>query len=122
MAQRKGKKRAARVTTRVRRLKNSTTSIRIKLPSGVGDRLDALAKKRGTTADVIVRMSLMSTLSQQKVVEIDSVLQFGKYTGQLMADVVKADPGYVRWCVDNLNHVEFSDEVRDALMKVERVY
>ncbi len=41
---------------------------------------------------------------------IDDVLNFGKYSGRLVEDVIEEDPQYIAWCIDT-DAAEFDEEV-----------
>ena len=38
--------------------------------------------------------------------ELQTILQFGKYKGQLLTEVNKKDPGYIQWCIENIGDFE----------------
>ena len=38
-------------------------------------------------------------------------LRFGKYKGKLVSEVLKEDPSYIRWALDNVSHFAVSLEV-----------
>lgn len=40
---------------------------------------------------------------------LDKTLTFGKYKGQTWGQVLGADPGYVRWAIDNVERLEPED-------------
>ena len=44
----------------------------------------------------------------------NSVMPFGKYKGQLVGDIIRDDPNYLLWCIDNLSF-EIDEECQELL-------
>ena len=40
---------------------------------------------------------------------LNTRLNFGKYRDELLSTVIRKDPGYVEWCLENLDWFEISD-------------
>jgi hypothetical protein len=40
----------------------------------------------------------------------ESKFTFGKYKGQLVAEILQNDPEYIQWCVDNIHWFRFKYE------------
>ena len=46
-----------------------------------------------------------------KFYSIDTILTFGKYDGKSINEVLVIQPSYLDWCIINLEHFYFEDEV-----------
>jgi len=44
----------------------------------------------------------LSQMIAEKVDPYETVFHFGKHRGRTLKDVVKTDPGYIEWCLENL--------------------
>jgi uncharacterized protein (DUF3820 family) len=68
-----------------------------------------LARTAGVTAEqVLAGVSAVPGDDDSDDVEScpwweDVVLPFGKYKGETIGDVMRENPGYIRWCAENLN-------------------
>jgi len=39
-------------------------------------------------------------MGERQYIEHDTILNFGKYKGIIVSDVVETDPGYIRWLIE----------------------
>jgi uncharacterized protein (DUF3820 family) len=46
------------------------------------------------------------------VIYLDTCLEFGKYQGEVVQDILDDDPDYIQWLIDNF---DVDEEVIDAL-------
>jgi len=46
---------------------------------------------------------------------LNSVFYFGKYHGQPVREVADKNPDYIEWCANNLEHIDFSENVWNYL-------
>lgn len=42
-------------------------------------------------------------------------LQFGKYKGEQVQDIIEKDPDYIRWCLDNIDWFGLTKEAKAVL-------
>lgn len=49
--------------------------------------------------------------SEPKLYKLDSVFGFGKYKGCTVDDVLEDHPGYIEWCIENIDGFEIHTEV-----------
>jgi hypothetical protein len=57
----------------------------------------------------------MNNQLEAKPVGLNIVLGFGKYKGQTIKDVIRVDPDYILWCVDNIEWFELDEESEKEL-------
>jgi len=52
-----------------------------------------------------------------KFYDIYDDMDFGKYkdTGKTIEEILEDDADYIRWCIENVDNVSFSDEVISIL-------
>jgi len=43
----------------------------------------------------------------------DSILTFGKYSGETVFDIILKDAGYILWCIDTIDWFDVTIEVED---------
>ena len=46
---------------------------------------------------------------------LDDEITFGKYGGYTVREVLDKNPGYLRWCIENLDGIKFSEDVEAEL-------
>ena len=47
--------------------------------------------------------------------KLDDEFKFGKYQGSTFRKVLQSDPGYIRWCLENLTHFKLSSDLIDII-------
>lgn len=53
-------------------------------------------------------------------IEHDKEMNFGKYKGQMLSNVMRIDPGYIIWAVDNIEWFKVDDDIyEEALARKE---
>ena len=55
-------------------------------------------------------------VTAHSILELESILDFGKHKGKMIEDVIVDNPGYMEWMADN-DVREFSEEVMELLSK-----
>lgn len=51
------------------------------------------------------------------MIELDTVLSFGKYKFETVGDVIDKDPDYIEWCLDSVDCFYLSDEAFNYLQE-----
>lgn len=49
------------------------------------------------------------------ITDIDTVLTFGKYKGESIADIIECDPQYLVWLHNNSEFFELSSSILDEI-------
>lgn len=49
--------------------------------------------------------------------DVDAKLNFGKFKGQLISKVIKVNPGYINWCIENIPTFKMSEHLHKLLPK-----
>lgn len=53
---------------------------------------------------------------------LNTKLEFGKYSGNSLKEVVESDPNYIEWCILNLGHFRLSDSTVAEIRKIQRSF
>jgi len=93
-------------------------SIVVELPPMIADRLESMAKERGTDISTMVRVSLHNLARRSNYYDLNTKLGFGKYGEEIMEAVIRCDPGYISWCLRELEKFTLS---ADCLALMERI-
>lgn len=56
-----------------------------------------LCEERGASPDTMLRVMTAGYTRRARVYGLQDTLQFGKYYGLTLSDVVEADPAYAKW-------------------------
>lgn len=87
-------------------------TITIKLDSALKKSVIALMKERGTTIETYVRLQLRAMTGDKAMLCLSDKMNFGKYYGEPVEDVVRANPGYIRWIITKAeNGCKFGPDV-----------
>ena len=54
----------------------------------------------------------MSLYNEGMVIFLDTCLEFGKYQGETVEDIIEDDPEYIEWLIDTF---DVSEEVRNSI-------
>jgi hypothetical protein len=101
MANRTGK------TNIVKLFQEEDATIHVRAPKSVVDELQAQLQERGASLQRYLRLHLISLRNKANIVySLGSVIQFGKYRGVQVEEIIRCDPDYVSWLLGNV--VKFS--------------
>jgi hypothetical protein len=53
---------------------------------------------------------------QYNEVDVDSVLPFGKYKGEIFSDVIKKDKNYLQWCLENVTGLKLTENAKNLVV------
>lgn len=88
------------------------TLVTVELESDLVDRIKSTLALRGTNIETYVRLQLRAFRSVSTPLTLGDKLTFGKYVGEGVEDVCRADPAYVRWVVgSSVSSVKFDIDV-----------
>lgn len=75
-------------------------------------------EKRGIKFEMWLQLQLRSAINTQPMCfGLKDRIPFGKYNGELIESIVRADPGYMHWLVENTRR-QFTDEVKQLLQEL----
>ena len=61
-------------------------------------------------------------MEKKEKMSLNSIFEFGKYKGKKLSDILKSNPGYLKWCLDknffNLSQLEI-EEIKEVEQKQE---
>ena len=92
-------------------------TLRLELDRDIALRADALLTKRGTSIATFLRLKLQELLleSPLTVYELDTQVQFGKYRGERLENIIRVDPGYVLYLRRTSKGFPLSEEALELL-------
>lgn len=93
----------------------------VRLPAELVSGLTRLSSQRGVGIEVLIRVALMNLAARHRYYELHSFLTFGKYSGEMMENIIRADPSYVRWMIVNMESINLSEGCLILLDAMERV-
>ncbi len=88
--------------------------LHVSIPADLVRSIKPVLAARGLTLDEVVRLylrSMVTSVARSKALALTSQFPFGKYQGELVEVVARAEPGYIQWLVANSNSVKFDPEV-----------
>lgn len=93
----------------------AVTGIVLKLETKLVDDINAVLEQRGTNIETYIRLQLRAFRHAGKILGLRDRLNFGKFSGELVEDVCRAEPGYVEWLIANSTSARFHQDVLDIL-------
>jgi hypothetical protein len=73
---------------------------------------------RDNTYIYVIKRENSSKTSEKRLFSLESTLNFGKYDGFKVKDVINVDSSYIEWCQDNVAWANFDKGVLDAIHKL----
>lgn len=101
--------------------KTKSATITIDLPVALVEQLEPILLARDLTLDEAVRLylrAMVSSSARNRTLTLESEMPMGKYRGELVEVIVRAEPGYISWLIANSTSIKFDPEV---LMLMERL-
>lgn len=89
--------------------------VRLELDETLVKRVNDVLGARGTDLATYVRLQLRAFRSAMSLLSLDDKMPIGKYTGELVEDICRADPSYVEWLAANATSAKFDVDVLDLL-------
>lgn len=72
-------------------------------------------KERGLSGKEFIQLCLRSMLNKGGFYTLQDQLRFGKYYGERLETVIRADPEYIDWCSTNLKNFNMDNKAFDLL-------
>lgn len=95
-------------------------SITIQLDGALKKQVQQMMKDRGTTIETFVRLQLRAMTVSNSMLTLHDKMNFGKYSREPVEDVVRANPDYIRWIVNQsaTKECKFDADVLELLTKL----
>jgi hypothetical protein len=103
----------------VRKVRKAEAVWRISLDPDLGQKLETMAAARGTTVETLIRLGVQNLTLRGGVMCLSDVMQFGKYHGEAVENVIPCDPRYIRWCLKAIDRFSLTEDAIDLLYQVE---
>lgn len=101
--------------------RSNSGDLTLNLPLTLIDQIESLARARGTTVDELVTVALTGLVNYKiRVYDLTTQIQFTRYRGLTVEQVLRTDPSYIRWCVDNMK-MELTEDATKLLREMEDV-
>lgn len=98
-----------------------TVKVCVELPRSLWTKLQPVLAERGLTLDDMVRVygrSLVTGRNRARCLELGSTMPFGKYQGEILEVLIRAEPGYIQWLTANMDTFHMSVEAYAMLDSV----
>jgi hypothetical protein len=89
--------------------------VTLKVESDVRDDFESLCVARGLEPEQMFRVMLRSFTRRKVVFHLTDELNFGKYNGLVLEEVIRADPRYMNWLVNESQWFRLSDDAERLL-------
>lgn len=94
----------------------------VEIPDKLAGQLEGVLIKRGLSVDEVVRLyvrSLVTTSERLAALGIRSEMPIGKFKGEEVGVVIRADPSYVAWMLANSSAFKLTPEALALLEAVQ---
>lgn len=92
-----------------------TAAIKELLSEEAWNELEEILRERQISLEVITRLALRNMSQRGRHYKIGDRLRFGKYNREPLEDIIRADPDYITWCLDNMKGFTMSYEALDLM-------
>src|SRR3954466_9033721 len=90
-------------------------TVSITIPKDLFNQAEKTLAGRGLSVDAFIRVALRGALQRNGYVPLKAELTFGKYRGETLETIIRADPEYIRWMLTNSNTFSTDDAAIDLL-------
>lgn len=80
----------------VRKCKRNTT-LKLVIPTTEYEALTEKLSARGSSLMDYVQLSLRALGNSPRTLDLNDIIDFGKYKGAVLETVIRADPSYIQW-------------------------
>jgi hypothetical protein len=98
--------------------------VRVEIPDKLVEKLELILIARSLSLDEVVRLylrALVSSSERMAPLGLMAEMPFGKFKGEELGVIIRADPDYVSWLVGNSAHFKLSPEALALLETVTAV-
>lgn len=99
-------------------LRDTMKTYTVVLPRDLAQEVDAFMLERNVEISTFVRLALRAMKKAPLVHGLHDRINFGKYRGEPIADIIKIDPRYVAWVAGNVDHFKLTDEAMELLQSM----
>lgn len=97
------------------------STITISLETKLYNTLKVKFAERGTDLETFIRLQLRAVSKTTLILKLKDDLPFGKYAGEKIEDIVRADPSYMNWVITtNKNPGQFHEEILELLEEISK--
>lgn len=93
----------------------AVAGIVLRLETKLVNDINAVLSQRGTNIETYIRLQLRAFRHAGKILGLSDRLNFGKFSGELVEDVCRAEPGYLEWIIANSSSARFHEDVLKLL-------
>lgn len=93
----------------------SKAQVTLELPVKLYEKASSILYARGTTLDDFVRLQLLRLTKNEKFYDVQDPMTFGKYRDELVGTIIRADPEYMVWCLQNVAGFGLTPQALDLL-------
>lgn len=95
------------------------TTLVLDLDSDLVRTVDATLSARGTDIGTYIRLQLRAFMSAKAQLNLNSQMTFGKYMGEPVEAICRADPRYMEWLIANGTTAKFDVDVLRLLKSLD---
>src|SRR4051812_22558057 len=92
-------------------------TVNVAVPKDLYDQAEKTLMGRGLSVENFIRVSLRGALQRNGYVPLRAELTFGKYRGETLETIIRADPEYIRWMLNN-SKTFITDEAAIELLEM----
>lgn len=89
--------------------------VQIELQKDLVKTVQAILEARGTDLETYIRLQLRAFRTSKTLLTLAEKMPFGKYAGEKIEDICRADTGYMDWIVSNSTSARFDLDVLELL-------
>lgn len=85
------------------------------LSESLYEKLTSFAASRGIDLESLIRVATTNVMRASRYYDLDTILVFGKYSGETLETIVRLDPKYVAWAMENITGLCISENAQTLL-------
>lgn len=100
-------------------LNEETSEVYMEVPIEVAREFYAMCQSRGIEQERMFSVMVKAFANKTEVYGLQDTLKFGKYGGVNVEDLIRADPQYCRWAIQNTERFDLTDEAYELLEEID---
>lgn len=97
-------------------------ALTVTLTTDLIEGLKEFANSRGLTVSEVVQFQMTNFLRRApQVLGLSDKMPFGKFVGYKIENIVRNEPNYARWMLENITSIRFRDEVYELYYALDMI-
>lgn len=95
--------------------KSKLIELTIRVPEHLLEQVEEKLEQKGSSVEDLIRTSMRRYVRMPDVFHLKTKMSFGQYKDELIETLVRLEPRYILWCMQNIHGFQLGEDARDLL-------